>query len=113
MGFHRKVAPGAKISTGNITNSDTGLDNLVIEHGLGKAPTKFILMANLSYSGTNGTVGAFYNVFPSNKVIYYDYGICGETSDFTVNDTTVTIKAMTNIGKYWASKTYYWIAIAE
>ena len=112
--YYEKVGEGAKISTGSITNSEAYLENLVIEHGLGKAPTKFIVMANLSYSGTNGTVGAFYNVFSSNKVIYtQSSGVCGESSDFTVSDTTVTVKALTSIGKYWADKTYYWIAIVE
>lgn len=110
--WYEKVSEGAKVATGSITNSNSSLENLVVEHGLGKTPTKFIAMADLNSSGTSGTVGAFYNVLPSNKVIYYDYGICGESSDFTVNDTTVTVKAMTNIGRYWANKTYYWIAIA-
>ena len=111
-GYYYEKVVEVKISTGSITNSNSSLENLVIKHGLGKTPTKFIVMADLSYSGTSGTAGAFYNVFPSNEVIYYDYGICGESSDFIVNDTTVTVKAMTNMGKYWANKTYYWIAIA-
>ena len=111
--YYEKVVEGAKVSTGSITNYDSHLANLVIEHGLGKAPTRFILMADLYVSGTNGTVGAFYNVLPSNEVIYYDYGVCGESSDFTVNDTTVAVKSMTSISKYWADRTYYWVAIAE
>ena len=61
-----------------------------------------------------GSIGALYNVLPENHVIYTSSsGVCGTSSEFTVNETTFKVKAMTNEGKYWANKTFYWIAIAE
>ena len=112
--YYEKVVEGAKVAHGSVSISGSSESYITINHGLGKTPTKFILFANLSSLSSVGSIGAFYNVLPSNNVIYTSSsGACGESSEFTVNDTTVKVKAMTNEGKYWVKKTFYWIAIAE
>ena len=115
--WYEKVVEGAKVSTGSITNTISSLENLVIEHGLGKTPTKFAVIAS-KVKSAGVSFSALYN---TNCYLNYFYSDSMSTQiksaevTPTINDTTISIPScMIDFKKYyWAKVTYSWIAIAE
>lgn len=116
MGFHRKAEPGAKISTGSITNSTSSLTALNIEHGLGKIPTKFVVIPS-SFSGNIAiqiiSFGVFYNGTTCDLLTKNGTTLSISTVTPTINDTNISIPSKDGSEYPWVKGTYRWIAIAE
>ena len=106
MGFHRKVAPGAKVAIGEISVDSGYITSYTIEHGLGVKPKKIIFSA-IGLSGSHFSTG-IYDAENSSKTFVCTYSGSTQMGSFTVTDTSITLNFNNEIYMnrlYWFAET--------
>lgn len=111
MGFHRKVAPGAKVAEGSKTGSNANpYNNPTIEHGLGVIPTNIIIY----YKDKGYQTAGYANYKNGASDGYYANANNAKSGSVIISDVTETSFKLSGGNIYNSSAIgLHWIAIVE